>query len=221
MGYRFHIYFSILLACLLTGNANAQHVYENIIQINGVVMTADSLRAVPNVTILVKNQNRGVESGNMGVFSIVCYKGDTLQFTELGFRSKEFIIPKDLPGQYFSLIQLMVQDTFYLPETIIRPLPSKGQFDYAFTHWRIPDDKYEVARKNTDALMLRALAYTMPRDGRESQALAQSQQWHDAVYYGQNKPMNILNPLAWAEFYEAWKRGDFRRQNLPISNSNY
>ena len=184
-------------------------------------MTADSLRAVANVTVLVKNQNRGVESGPMGVFSIVCYKGDTLQFTCLGFRGKEFVVPADLKGQYFSLIQLMVQDTFYLPETIIRPLPNKGQFDYAFTHWHIPDDKYEMARKNTDALMLRALAMTLPRDGREAQAVYQNQQWHEAIYYGQQKPMNILNPLAWAEFYEAWKRGDFRKQNLPISNSGY
>ncbi len=222
MRYLFCTYFPVFMVCILiSGTINAQHIYENIIQINGVVMTADSLRAVPNVTILVKNQNRGVESGNMGVFSIVCYKGDTLQFTEIGFRSKEFVVSKDLKGQYFSLIQLMVQDTFYLPETIIRPLPSKGQFDYAFSHWRIPDDKYEIARKNTDVLMLRALAYTLPRDGREAQAINQSQQWHDAVYYGQMKPMNILNPLAWAEFYEAWKRGDFRKQNLPIGTSNY
>jgi hypothetical protein len=210
-----------LLYILCFTTAWSQRSFENIIQINGVTMTADSLRAVPYVTVLVRNQNRGVESGPLGVFSIVCYKGDTLEFSCLGFRPKSFVIPVNLKGQYFSLIQLMVQDTFYLPETIIKPLPQKGQFDYAFTHWRIPDDQYEMARKNTDALMLRALAVTVPRDGRESQAIYQSQQWHEAVYYGQMKPMNILNPLAWAEFYEAWKRGDYRRQNLPISNSNY
>jgi hypothetical protein len=215
------IYLWAVVCLAMSYHANAQQAYENIVQINGVVMTADSLRAVPDATILVKNQNRGVEASNTGVFSIVCYKGDTLQFTELGFRPKEYVIPKDLKGQYFSMIQLMVQDTFYLPETIIHPLPTKGQFDYAFTHWRIPDDQYEIARKNTDVLMLRALAYTMPRDGRESQALYQKQQAQDAVYYGQMKPMNVLNPLAWAEFYEAWKRGDFRKQNLPISNSTY
>ncbi len=210
-----------LLYILCFTTARSQSSFENIIQINGVTMTADSLRAVPYVTVLVRNQNRGVESGPLGVFSIVCYKGDTLEFSCLGFRPKSFVISVNLKGQYFSLIQLMVQDTFYLPETIIKPLPQKGQFDYAFTHWRIPDDQYEMARKNTDALMLRALAVTVPRDGRESQAIYQSQQWHEAVYYGQMKPMNILNPLAWAEFYEAWKRGDYRRQNLPISNSNY
>lgn len=184
-------------------------------------MTADSLRGVAGVTVVVKNKNRGVETNHSGVFTIVCFKGDTLQFNALGYRAKEFVIASDLKGQYFSLIQLMVQDTFYLPETIIRPLPQKGQFDYAFKHWTIPDDQYEMARKNTDALMLRALAYTLPHDGREAQAIYQSQQWHDAVYYGQQKPMNILNPLAWAEFFEAWKRGDYRRGSQPIAGNSY
>jgi hypothetical protein len=34
-------------------------------------------------------------------------------------------------------------------------------------------------------------------------------------YYagGQIPPMNILNPFAWAQFFEAWKRGDFKRKS--------
>lgn len=210
---KFCSYFFLYFCCsFITFSAFAQDPYEDIIQINGVTMTSDSLRAVPGVTILVKNKNRGVESSNSGVFSIVAYKGDTLEFSSVGFRDREYAIPKNLNGHYFSLIQLMVQDTFYLPETIIRPLPSKEQFDYAFTHWRIPDDKYETARKNTNSLTLRALAYSLPRDGKESQAMYQQIQATNAVYYGQQKPMNIFSPLAWAEFFEAWKRGDYRKK---------
>ncbi len=193
-------------------NVRAQTGYDNIIQINGVIMTADSLRAVPGATILVKNKNRGVESENSGVFSLVCYKGDTLEFSCIGFRPKTFIVSKSLPGQYYSIIQLMVQDTFYLPETIIRPLPSKEAFDYAFKYWNVPNDQYELARKNTDAYLLRMLAYTLPMDGREAQSRQLQKQAADAVYYGQRPPMNILSPIAWGEFLEAWKRGDYRRK---------
>lgn len=212
---RFLSFAFFIICCLFTSRATAQGGYENIIQINGVIMTADSLRAVPNVTVSVKNKNRGVESENTGVFALVCYKGDTLDFSCIGFRPKRYIVPRDLKGQYFSLIQLMVQDTFYLPETIIRPLPSKQGFDYAFQHWRIPSDKYEIARRNTDAFLLRALAYTLPRDGHESQSRLLKEQANAAVYYGQQPPMNILNPIAWGEFFEAWKRGDFRKQSNP------
>ena len=204
--YSFTLILFLFTVSIAKGQAN------DVIQINGITMTADSLRSVPGVIVLVKDKNRGVESTNRGVFSIVAYKGETLQFTALGYRTKEFTIPKDIEGQYFSMIQLMVQDTFYLPETIIRPYPSKEQFKYAFTHEKIPDDQYEIARKNTDALTLRALAYLLPKDGNENQSAYQGIQRQQAVYYGQQPPMNILNPLAWAEFFEAWKRGDFRKK---------
>lgn len=208
-------FFLLLCSMVCSRNASAQEGFDNIVQINGVIMTADSLRSVPGATVLVKNKNRGVESEYNGVFSLVCYKGDTLQFSCIGFRGKEYVVPKTLAGQYYTMIQLMVQDTFYLPETIIKPLPSKDAFDYAFRNWAIPNDQYEVARRNTDAYILRMLAYTLPRDGHEAQSRALAQQAQQAVYYGQQRPMNILNPLAWAEFFEAWKRGDYRSKNNP------
>lgn len=209
MWYKFLAAFFFLIGA--QGAAFAQQP-DNIVQINGVTMTADSLRAVPGATIEVKNKNRGVVSSEKGVFSIVCYKGDTLEFNALGFTAKDYVVPANIQGQYFTMIQLMVQDTFYLPETIIRPLPTREQFDYAFSHWKIPDDKYEIARRNTDALTLRALAYSLPRDGRENQTVYQNMQAQNAVYYGQVKPVTILDPLRWAEFFEAWKRGDFRKK---------
>ncbi len=217
-----HLLTAILIFCsIFAVNTTSAQTPDNIIQINGVTMTADSLRAVPYVTIAIKGQNRGVESEYTGVFSIVCFKGDTLEFSAVGYRSKEFVVSRALQGQHFALIQLMVQDTFYLPETIIRPLPTKEGFDYAFKHWHIPNDKYEIARKNTDAYLMRVLAYTTPIDGREAQSRNLRQQANDAVYYGQMKPMNILNPIAWGEFFESWKRGDFRRKNNILKSGDY
>ena len=193
-------------------HAQTAAIVGNIIQITGVTMTADSLRAVAGVEVTVNGKNRGVETSRAGVFSIVVSKGDTLTFSAPGYRTKEFAVPQNLYGAYFSLVQLMVQDTFYLPETIVRPLPTRGGFDYAFKHWNIPDDALETARKNTNAITLRALAATLPRTGAENQAMYQALQKEAAVYYGQQRPMQIMNPMAWAEFFEAWKRGDFRRK---------
>lgn len=190
----------------------AQPGQENIVQINGVTMTADSLRAVPGVVVMVQSKYRGTISNEMGVFSIVVNKGDTLQFSEVGFRTKQFVVPNDIKGHYFSMVQLMAQDTFFLAETIIRPFPTREQFNYAFKYGEVPIDKYEVARRNTEALMLRALAYSLPRDGNENQTVYQNIQSQRAVYYGQQPPSNLFNPMAWAQFYEAWKRGDYKRK---------
>jgi len=208
--------FIFTLAAVIIGYAGiAQIAFDNVVEIDGVVMTADSLRSVPGATVQVRNQNRGVESSYTGVFSIVCFKGDTLEFSCIGYRSKQYIVNKNLTEQHYSLIQLMVQDTFYLPETIIRPLPNHDEFNYAFQYWRIPNDYYEKARRNTNAYILRALAYTLPHDGSEAQHRSQEQMAREAVYYGQQQPMNIFNPIAWGQFFEAWKRGDFRKKNNP------
>ena len=213
--YSFIVFFVLMCNCV-----SAQTSFENIIQIDGIAMTADSLRGVPYAVISIKSKNRGVEATYNGVFSVVCYKGDTLEFSSEGFRPKEYIVPSTVKGQYFSMIQLMVQDTFYLPETIVKPLPSKEGFTYAFLHWRIPNDQYELARRNTDAYFLKALAYTLPIDGHEAQSRLLQKQANEAVYYGQQPPMNIFNPIAWGQFFEAWKRGDFRTKSNPYINDS-
>ena len=62
-----------------------------------------------------------------GVFSIVVLKGDEIEFTSVGYKPKTISIPKNLEGNQQSVIQLMVNDTVYLPATIIKSRPSKEQ----------------------------------------------------------------------------------------------
>jgi hypothetical protein len=49
-----------------------------------------------------------------------------------------------------------------------------------------------------------------PMSGREATNYYFKQ--NERKYYsaGQLPPQNIFNPLAWAEFIKAWKRGDFK-----------
>jgi len=195
---------------LLFGAVNAQAQKGEIIQISGVTMTADSLQAVPFVTVTVKNKNRGTNSNNAGIFSLACMKGDTLHFSIIGYRSKDYVIDKNIEGMFFNMVQLMVQDTFYLPETIIRPVPD--DFDYAFKYWDIGDDQYATAMKNTNRQAMLRVMYSLPKSGAENQSYQQMQDRQSTYYYGQQKPMNIMNPFKWGEFFEAWKRGDFRKK---------
>lgn len=157
-------------------------------------------------------QGTGTSTNERGIFSLFVQNGDTLDFSSVGFRKKRYIVPQSLSSNRYSIIQLMVQDTFYLPATIIRPQLSKEEFDRAFKTWYIPDDKYEIARKNTEAQTLKILALVMPRDGRESQHMAQNTQIQRNYWAGQQPPMPIFNPLAWIDFFKAWKRGDFKRK---------
>ncbi|CAL1519907.1 hypothetical protein MMC2321_03662 [Chitinophaga sp. MM2321] len=176
-------------------------------------MTADSLRAIPAVSILVKGQGRGTISNTAGIFSIVLFKGDTLSFSAVGFKKQDYKVPVDIKGNNFSLIQLMVEDTTYLPVTIIKPYLSKQEFERAFANMDIPDDAYEVARKNTENARIRAMTRYTPVDGGEATNQYLNKQAQSLYYAGQRPPQNIFNPLAWAQFIQAWKQGDFKRKD--------
>jgi len=196
----------------LFAKAQFESFKDSVVQLYGVVMTADSLKAIPSVSIVVKGQNRGTITNEQGVFSIVVLKGDQIEFSSIGYKSKVAAIPQSLEGNQHSLIQLMVQDTVYLPATIIKRRPTREQFERDFVNTPIPDDNYEIARKNTNAATLAAMERALPRDGREATNNFLKQASSRAYYAGQAPPQNIFNPLAWAEFIKAWKRGDYKRK---------
>jgi hypothetical protein len=206
------IFFSAFLKPLTT-RAQFESFKDSVVQLYGVVMTADSLRGLESVTVMVKGQNRGTITNEKGVFSIVVVKGDEIQFTSIGFKPKTILIPKNLEGNQHSVIQLMVNDTVYLAATIIKSRPSREQFERDFIKTEVPDDNLTIARKNTDVATRRMLLTTLPTDGREAASRYLRQNAAKSYYAGQTPPQNIFNPLAWAEFIKAWKRGDFKRKN--------
>jgi hypothetical protein len=186
---------------------------DSVVQMFGVVMSADSLRGLPAVSIMVKGQNRGTISNDEGVFSIVVLKGDKVEFTSIGFKPRLVEIPLDLKGNQFSMIQLMVTDTVYLPATIIKQRPSREQFERDFVNTKVPYDEIEVARNNNSYAKRRLLMSSLPSDGKEASAQYMQQQSRKLYYSGQIAPQNIFNPFAWNEFIKAWKRGDYKRKS--------
>ncbi len=209
------ILFAGLLLFLLPRDARAQFETsrDSVVQLFGIIMTADSLVGIPAVSIMVKGQNRGTISNNQGVFSIVVLKGDEVEFTHVSYQTKKVIIPKTLEGTQYSIVQLMVADTIYLPATILKPRPTPEQFARDFVKNQVPDDDYEIARKNTSAAKRKILMRTTPGDGGEATRIQLKQIATKATYQGQNPPQNIFNPAAWADFIQAWKRGDFKNRN--------
>lgn len=208
----------ILLSTLLLGLQKSQAQQTNqyrdsVVQLYGVVMTADSLQGIPSCSVIVDGKGRGTITSYDGVFSIAVLKGDKITFSSIGFKNRTIEIPTNLKENQYSVIQLMISDTAYLPATILRPRPTREQFERDFLNTKAPDDMYELARKNTDEAQRRLLINSLPADGREAVNYQLRQQANKAYYSGQLPPMNILNPAAWADFIQAWKRGDFKKKN--------
>jgi len=202
-------------SCLFQNKLMAQFegFKDSVVQLFGVVMTADSLQALQSVSVVVKGQNRGTITNNQGVFSIVVLKGDKIEFTSVGYKPKTVVVPVNIEGNQYSIIQLMITDTVFLAATIIKARPTREQFERDFINTKIPDDNLEIARKNNSEDQRRVLMATLPRDGKEAANNYLSRQAAKNYYNGQIPPQNIFNPLAWAEFIQAWKRGDYKKKN--------
>ena len=206
-----------ILITLSAYKAGAQR-YNDLVQFSGVVVTADSLRPVPFTNISVGKTGRGTTSDYWGFFSIVVHKNELVFFSAIGFKSGMFRIPDTLSENRYSLIQVMSSDTIMLTETVIYPWPSKEQFRHAFLTLQIPDDDIEIARRNLAYMEMREI-YGRNYDP-ERYGYTPGQSYHnyasnqaDKLYYnGQIMPNNLLNPIAWAKFIKAWKRGDFKKK---------
>jgi hypothetical protein len=198
--------------CVFAQKSNAQYGFDKMVELTGVVMSSDSLRYLPYVTVINQAKRSGTNTTDQGVFTLIAEKGDTIEFSSIGYRKKRYIIPKELNGNRYSIIQLMTQDTFYLAPTIIRPQVTRAEFEKAFKTLHIPDDKLEIARKNTEFQTMRLMLAMLPKDGRENQHVYQNMQAQKNYWAGQQPPMTIFNPFAWMEFINAWKRGDFKRK---------
>ena len=204
--------FSILFLCLCMGMYSfAQNNNDRLVQVTGVAKMADTSDVIPYMGVFVKNKSTGTLTNENGVFSLLCYKGDTLLFNRIGFPSKEVIVPANLDQNYFSTVQYFVQDTFYLKEAIVRPYLNAAEFDYAMRYKQYDGDMYDAIKENTSKEVVKMMMRNMPNSAGENAAFMQGQQATKATYYGQQAPIGLFNPFKWAEFYKAIQRGDYRK----------
>ena len=206
-------FYFLVLACFTLNVLWAQEEDANLIQFSGVVVTMDSLSPVPFATIMVKNTSRGTVSDYYGYFSFVAQANDTLIFSSVGFKDSDFVVPDDLEGNRYSLIHSMLQDTVELDEVEIYPWPTPAQFKEAFLALDLPDDDIEIMRRNLSADLMAEKAVAMPMNGSLNFKFENQQRANQLYFTGQYRPNNLLNPIAWAQFIQAWKRGDFKKKD--------
>lgn len=213
MKYIFFTLISLGLLLILTSTTFKETNERKVIKFSGLVVTGDSLRPVPFTNIWVKNTRRGTITNFEGFFSIAVRELDTLRFTAVGFKEITYVIPDTLGSARYSAIQLMTRDTIYLPETVIYPWPTREQFRYAFLNTEIPDDDYDRAMKNLEREEMRERMKYMPQDGYTAYRNMVRTQGDRLYYAGQRPPMRIFDPFAWAKFFQAWRNGDFKRDD--------
>lgn len=119
--------------------ANAQTL-KPVVQLSGVVITADSSAGLAGIAVYVPGTNRGTVSKKGGFFTLPVLAGDSVVFQALGFEKQYIIIPKtSTPERNTTSIRLK-QIAKQLPEIQVMPWATQQDFKMAVKKLDLPDE---------------------------------------------------------------------------------
>lgn len=191
---------------------SAQTTEKNVVQFSGYVLTPDTLMGIPFVSIQINNSSRGTMSNTEGFFSFAASEGDTVLFKSIGFKDSYYYIPNNLQTNKYSIVKLLTADTYYIDTVTIYPWPTKEMFKQAFLSLELEESDVDRALDNLEREYLKEMGENMAMDANENTNYYLKSEAQKYYYAGQAPPQNIFNVFAWAQFIEAWKRGNFKRK---------
>lgn len=199
-----------LLLMALGTNAQTE---RKLVQFSGIVVSGDSLEGVPFTYVMVKNSFRGTMSDVFGYFSFVAQEGDTVQFSAFGFKVGQYVVPMALEESKYSIIHQLESEVTELAPHTVYPWPSREEFDQAFLALDLPADDYQRSLKNLSPAEMLQRMENLPPDAYESFSYAMAQDRTKLYNSGGVPSINLFNPVAWAQFIQAWKSGKFKNKD--------
>ncbi|HLO58908.1 MAG TPA: carboxypeptidase-like regulatory domain-containing protein [Bacteroidales bacterium] len=200
---------TIVILVFLVSATKAQE--KKLVQLTGTVKN-ELLQPMPFAQILVLNNYRGAISNNFGNFSLVVEEADSVLISSVGYKTKYIQIPTDLPSKFYNMDIILRVDTLAIREARIYPWKSYEEFREAFVNLNLPTDDMERARRNI-ALIRTQIIMDHEPSARANFRYIMEQQYQQTFIQGQNPSYQLLNPFAWAKFFKALKRGDFKRKD--------
>jgi hypothetical protein len=213
MKYIYSLFLALSFFSNLSGqNADLESRQRKIFHLSGNTLT-NNLDVIPYVHIILQNKNLATASDLYGYFNFPAEVNDTLIFTAIGYEMKTIVVKDTFSVEYPYLEIFLEGDTIQLQELVIRPWQGNYErFKQAVIEYDPPETDLDRAYKNLAIMDLHTLLYNSPAT--PSIAFKNSMQmYNDKLYWaGQLPPVNITNPLAWAQFFKALKNGDLKQK---------
>lgn len=186
------------------------------IQLSGVVVEGegDSLVGVPFVSIY-----RGTKPVTLtdyyGFFTLVVEPGDEIRFSSVDHQPGAYKLDDTMSVKHYYIIQRLVKDTVQLASVDVFPWPSKEDFKKAFLELDLKETDYDRAYKNLDKGTLSYAERNLRMDAQANYRYAMQQYLTKVYTAGQYPTISLLNPIAWAQFIDAWRKGKFKKKTDP------
>jgi len=181
---------------------------KKLIQLTGKI-TDELLQPLPFAHVLVLEDYRGAISNIYGNYSLVVEPSDSVLISSVGYKSRYIYIPENYSNQFMNLDIILRIDTLVIAEAQIYPWKNYEEFKEAFVNLKLPTDDMERARRNI-ALIRTQIIMDHEPSARANFNYIMEKQYQQTFTQGQLPSYQILNPFAWAKFFKALKRGDFK-----------
>ena len=183
---------------------------DEFIQMSGVIYNQKS-EPIPYVHVFSKTTWRGTISDRTGLFSFITEAKDTIIFSCVGYKKGYYIVPDTLKDYYFTIDVFMERDTILLQAVEVYLLPATyEEFKEVVLSLELPLNDYERAMKNI-AIIQTQIALSESIEPGVSFKQVMEQQYLKNITYGQYPVINnLFNPLAWAKFFDALKKGKLK-----------
>ncbi|WP_133993834.1 carboxypeptidase-like regulatory domain-containing protein [Dinghuibacter silviterrae] len=155
---------SLLLCLLLTVPMFTWAQHDSLVEVNGIVLSKDSLKPLPAVSIVIKGTGRGTITSDRGSFGIVALLGQEIELTSVGYKPQHIIVNN---GSDHAHVVIMETDTAYIATAFIRAHPSKDQFARDFVNAHFEDKEQELAKKSLDPKALKIISKGVPLSASE------------------------------------------------------
>lgn len=182
---------------------------DELLQLSGVVINKNS-EPVKFAHVVSKKTHRGTITDTSGLFTIIAGNNDTIIFSCISYKPAYYIVPDKITDYHHSIDVVMEHDTILLEEVIVLPWKTYKDFKEAFLNLRVPEDDYQHALKNI-AIIQAQIKYDNTTYPGVAYKQAMKQQALKKMTYGQNPINNLLNPMAWAKFFNELKKGKLKR----------
>ena len=203
----------VVLTTLLQQPLSAQNETDelHIVQLSGMVMNADSTEVIPFVNIFDPKRGRGTSSNYLGWFSKPFLAGDSVVFSAIGYKRKQIIVP-DTVGDRITVVVNLEEDVTQLPDVEINPFPTEEIFKEAIMAMNLTQEQENVLQ-SFDPALVQDLVQNLPIEG--SAALNYRYLMNQQFYNLQNsagpRTNPLLNPFAWAQFINSFKKKKKKR----------
>ena len=206
----------IIYIVFVFGGWSTLSAQEILIQWTGVIR--DEMRQpIPFAHVLVQRDWRGTVSDPQGMFTIITFPRDTLYISCMGYKTLKIPVPNlsyEDSKHYIKDI-VMEEDVIALKEVVIFPWRTYKEFKDAFVALDLPEDDLQRAYRNIAIMqeqIYNAIA-SRPASPTANFRDAMNSRTNRMMTYGHMYPTySISNPLAWAQFFQALRNGEFRKR---------